>query len=301
VSWPQLSTRRGPLRALWRRVARRPTLPEATLLVVLMGAVWLVLEFALRGGESAVRLDWRVIAGVGISGVLVGLATRARVSMRGELVVGGDFLVIVLLVISLLPAVMLLVYGAAFIASAGVVSLTWLLWGVCLVLALLVQAAVYGGAAGVIYTTISEGFLWALIATAVYCFTMSWIASAIGGGFANAWNFALPHWAFERKELIPEWTFAVQALRHSLAPLDHGRLMSVISSIAGGAGLGLAASISLRLVRQRLMTNVALRRYLPMAAAPLPDDIPLLDRRTILPLLVYSVVGWSLVLAWKVV
>ena len=48
-----------------------------------------------------------------LAGVGVGLAARARMSMRGELSVCGEFVMFVLLVVSVLPAFMLLVYAGA--------------------------------------------------------------------------------------------------------------------------------------------------------------------------------------------
>jgi hypothetical protein len=284
-------------RALSR--GKRATVRGWTAFVVLLGVTWLVLEFALRGGESPIRVDWVISGAVAATGALVGLAARARMSLRGEMSVSGEFALFVLLVVSILPAMMLLVYGGALVASAGVVSLSWTVWGVAFALAILLQLAIYAGIIAAFVALISE-IMAALAVVAAYVVVMSFIAGAITDHWADAWNFALPRWAFERKEMIPEWTFAVRALRRSLAPLDHGRLMSIVASISAGAAAGLFLSIVLRFARQRLMRRTSLRGWLPMAAAPLPDSTTLVARPMVAPLVVYAVVAWSILLVWKV-
>jgi len=295
---PQLSLARYTIERWWARL-RRPTLRQGTIVVFVLGLTWLVLELMLRGGEAAIIADWLLVAVVGALGAVVGVSARERVSMRGEILVGSEFFTLVLLVISILPAIMLFVYGAAMLTSAGVVSLSWVLWGVVLILTIALQLAVYAGLAGVVGVTLSSGVV-ALFAGVAYVFLVSWAGDAFSDNWKNAWNFAIARWAYARMSLIPEWTFVVQALRGTLAPLDHGRLLSVLASVTVGALAGFAGSILLRVVRQRLMTQVALRRWLPMAAAPLPDSVPLLDARLVTPLVVYALVGWSAVLAWRV-
>jgi hypothetical protein len=286
-------------RAGSRRV-RRPTVREATVLVAIFGVVWLVLEFALRGGDAPITVDWKIVAGVAAMGAFIGLAARARMSVRGELSVGGEFVTFVLLVVSILPAVMLLVYGVAFIASAGLVSVSWLTLGIALVLAVLLQLAVYAGLVAAFVSLVPAEIVAAIVVSVAYVLLASAIGTWISGEWTNAWNFELMRWTHAHREMIPEWTFVVQGLRRSLAPLDHGRLLSVVSSIAAGAGIGLVVSLLLRFTRQRLMQRVSLRGWLPMAAAPVPDSISLVDRSMVAPLVVYSLVGWTVLLLWKV-
>lgn len=288
------------VRATWYRARQLPALLWSAAITLTMACGWLMLEFALRGGTEPVVPDWRIGFAVAGAGLLVGIATRARVSMKGELAVGGEFLALVLLVISILPAFMLIVYLGALIVSAGVVSLSWALLGVVWILMVAVQLAIFAGLVMLVFALIDEGAV-AFVAGVIYVAVVCWIAHQSSGSFENGWNFALPRWAFARRDLIPDWIFAVHALRDQLAWLNHGRLMSLLLSIAGGTAVGFVASFALRLLRQRLMMHLDIRRLLPMGAAPLPDDVPLIDRSVLSPLVVYSCIAWTAVLAWKVV
>jgi hypothetical protein len=279
--------------------ARDATPGRMAVVVTVMGLAWLLLELALRGDRATVVPDWTLLIAAASLAVVVGLAARARMTMRGELAVARDLAVVLLLVISLFPALMLVVYAVAMATSAGVVSLSWALWGVTVVLAVVVQLAIFAACVGLAMATFKEGIAMLFLA-GIFAAVVSVVANKVTGDPADAWNFAVFRWAQGRAALIPEWTFAFQALREAVAPLDHRRLMSALSSVAGGTAAGLVISALLRLGRQRLMARAAWRPWLPMAAAPVPDASPLLDGRILRPLVVYALVTWSAVLTWKV-
>lgn len=279
---------------------RNATPGHMAIVTMVMGSAWLFLEFTLRGTPATLIPDWTLLIGGGVMAVGVGLAARARMTMRGELAVVREFAVVVLLVISLFPALMLVLYGVAMTTSAGVVSLSWALWGVAVVIAIMVQLAVFAGLVLLVLASFKEGAGMLLFA-ALYAFIVSVVANAITDDPADAWNFALYRWTRARASLIPEWTFVFHALRAAIAPLDHVRLMSALASIVGGACAGLVLSTLLRAGRQQLMTHARLRPWLPMAAAPVPDTSPLLDERILPPLVTYALITWAVVLVWRVI
>jgi len=279
--------------------ARDATPGRMAVVVTLMGLAWLLLELALRGDRATVVPDRTLLLAGASLAVVVGLAARARMTMRGELAVARDLAVVLLLVISLFPALMLVVYAVAMATSAGVVSLSWALWGAAVVLAVVVQLAIFAALAGLALATFKEGIAMLFLA-GIFAAVVSFVANRITGDPADAWNFAVYRWVQGRAALIPEWTFAFQALRDAVAPLDHRRLMSALSSVAGGTVVGLVVSALLRAGRQQLMAHATLRPWLPMAAAPVPDTSPLLDGRILRPLVVYALVTWTVVLIWKV-
>lgn len=279
--------------------ARDATAGRTAIVGTVMGVAWLMLELALRGERAAVQPDWTLLLAGGSMAVGVGLAARARMTMRGELAVARELSVVVLLVISLFPAAMLVLYAIAMTTSAGVVSLSWVLWGAAVTIGVLVQLAIFAVFIGLAMSTFKEGVAMLFLA-GIFAVVVCVIANRVTGDPADGWNFAVYRWVKGRASLIPEWTFAFQALRDSVAWLDHRRLMSALASVAGGAAAGLLVSAALRAGRQQLMARAAWRPWLPMAAAPVPDTSPLLDGRILRPLVVYALVTWSVVLVWKV-
>lgn len=281
-------------------IAARDASPgRMAIVVTVMGMAWLLLELTLRGDRATVVPDRTLLVAGATLAVVVGLAARARMTMRGELAVARDLAVVLLLVISLFPALMLVIYAVAMATSAGVVSVSWALWGLVVALAVVLQLAIFALCAGLALATFKEGIAMLFLA-GIVAVLVSVAANKVSGDPADAWNFAVYRWARARAELIPAWTFAFEALREAVAPLDHRRLMSALSSVAGGTAAGLIASALLRVGRQRLMARASWRPWLPMASAPVPDTSPLLDGRILRPLVAYALVTWSAVLVWRV-
>lgn len=309
--WTQTSLWAGrklaPLTILHPRrllqAARRRSVGEsiraATGVAIVMGVVWIALEYALRGESGSIHIDSTMVAGFGIGGAILGLATRARTTVAGELSVNFQMLLLVLLVVFLLPAVMLVVYGVATAMSAGVVGVSWALWVAGCILAFVLQVAVYLALVAIIRASASGGFWAVVVCASFYIGIVSVIGTRVGDSSLAAWDFSLTRWAYQRSELIPSWMFVVTRLRAFLAPVDHKLLMSLLASVGAGAVVALLAGLAVRGVRRRLVMSMHVRSFLPMAGAPLPDSVPLVDQKILLPLVTYSLIGWFVVLAVK--
>jgi hypothetical protein len=294
-SLAEWSARRGIAARIIMASRARPA-RSAAITAFVMGVVWVALEFMLRGGQGSVTLDTTVIVGLGVAGAVLGLSTRARVSTAGEIATSTEMTEIMLFVMFLLPAAMLIVYGVALIASAGVVALSWVALLAGVVIASLLQFAIYVAVVGIPKLFGRVG----LPTAVVFVVLVSGVAYRFTGNVLDAWNFAFPRWAYSLREYIQDWTFVVSALRAFLAPLDHGALISMLTSMLLGSALALVASLGIRRLRRQLMRSVQLRPYLPMGAAPLPDNVPLLHRSLILPATVYTFIAWTIVLVARV-
>jgi hypothetical protein len=117
----------------------------ASIVALGMGIIWFLLEYFLTGGYSQVGVYVPGVVAFAILGGFLGLAIRARTSMAGELAVNTELTQVVVLAVSLLPALFLLVYAVVFAVSAAIVTSSWVLWLVFLLFAWIVQLLIWGG------------------------------------------------------------------------------------------------------------------------------------------------------------
>lgn len=276
-------------------------LRNLTGVAVLMGVAWLLIERALRGGDGQVELLTPLAIAIGVAGFFWGLALRARVSMRGELAVNSELTWIVFLAISLLPATMLVVYAIVSLLSLGVVGLLWILFGIGFLLTWIMQIALWAGVLAVGAFVADKGdenkAVLVGISVATYIGVVSLAGMWIGGTLTSAWNCSLPYWFSEFRNRIPGWMFIFESLRSVLAGLHHNRLISVLLSIACGMVGALLCALAVRWMRHRLMGRPTWRPYLPLAAAPIPDEVPMLDPKMLLPVITYVFCTWAVIMS----
>ncbi|MCC6316912.1 MAG: hypothetical protein IT361_04395 [Gemmatimonadaceae bacterium] len=281
-----------------RRAQGRPT-RAAALVAFLMGTSWVATEVTLRGGEGGIVIDWMLVTTCAMIGTVVGLGTRGRMTTAGEVAANTELAELVVLAMFMLPALMLVVYGVALLLSAGIVTAEWAVWVVAITLSVLLQLTVYALAIGML-VAIAEAGIVGLVGVVVYIVFITAMGLRFAGDGTAAWDFTITRWVGGFREGIQPWTFVVTALRRALAPLDHGALMSVLGSVVLGALLALGGALTLRGARRALMRYVRLRPYLPMGAAPVPDSVPLIDRRLLFPAATYIALLFGTILVVRV-
>ena len=260
----------------------------ASIVALGMGIIWFLLEYFLTGGYSQVGVYVPGVVAFAILGGFLGLAIRARTSMAGELAVNTELTQVVVLAVSLLPALFLLVYAVVFAVSAAIVPASWVLWLVFLLFAWIVQLLIWGG--------LVASLVGGVGGIAVYFVVMSILGKIIGDAFMSPWNCSFPNWVKDLGSNLPSWPFIASAIRAAEPDLDHGFIVSLLLTIVLGLTAALVAALVVRWIRQRLMRQISLRPYLPMAAAPVPDEVPMFAQPMLLPIVVYVFLAWSIVI-----
>lgn len=269
------------------------------------GFAWICLEQALRGGTESVTAWWDLVVFCAIGVIVAGLGIQARVSFRGELLVAREFSSLVCIAMFFLPAALLVVYAAAFAFSVAVATVSWLVWCFLVLLAAVLQIAIYafvilglvgGGAVGAqgdsgLATALGAGVGLSLSLIVVWVGT-----SVVGSSFSSAFDFTVVGYTVSHRSWIPSFTVFLDALRQSLSGVSHGRIMSLVLSVSFGFLGGLAAALAARFFRQELMQNATVYPFLPLAKAPEPDDMPVVSENALLPAVGYLFATW-LVLA----
>lgn len=293
-------------------IAERKHLILATLVVVVAGVAWLVIEAILRHLEfdPGVVLPLLVfsflLAG---SGAFVGLAIRPRISWRGELLVNGELVGAALMAVFVPAAVMLVVYGLTVLASWVFALLCWVVWILVMVLATIFQAlvlaaclrpVVLAGGAGV-YIADEQG------EPAAGCGACGCILVILGGavGAGIFWVsgvFGLGPWelitgavwtaALEWRDWIKGWFWLFGVLHDLIQWLDYGKLLGLFAATALGVILGCGVALAVRWLRQLAMIYVPLRPYLPSASAPLPDGTTTIRGEMVWPAVFWASVAW---------
>lgn len=265
------------------------------------GLVWIYLEHALRGGTETVAAWWDLVALCAIGVVVAGLGIQARVSFRGEILVAREFSSLVCIAVFFLPAALLVVYFVAFTLSVAVATVSWLVWCILVLLAVLLQIAIYaivvlglvgGGMVGGQGDSGLAVLLGGTIGLALSLIVV-WVGTmAVGSSFASAFDFTVVNFTVSHRSWIPSFTVFLDALRQSLSGVSHGRIMSLVLSVSVGFLGGLAAALAARFFRQELMQNATIYPFLPLAKAPEPDDMPVVKEHALLPAVVYLFAAW---------
>ncbi|NVB39826.1 hypothetical protein G6O69_18430 [Pseudenhygromyxa sp. WMMC2535] len=267
------------------------------------GGLWLLVEHLLRGSVAEFRLDLDVVAVMAVLGALTGLVIRARETAAGEGLALIELVTLTLLIISVLPAVLLVIYIIALVVSASIVAVWWLLWVILLVVVVIIQLVIWTGAVIIFGFVMSEsdgegagvGGVLALIYAGLVCGLSRWIF----GDIWTAWNGDMVESTVDLSKRIEAWDFLFAALRATLASFDHEQLMSLLATITVGLAVALVASVAVRVIRRVCAINPNLRTYLPMTAAPVPDEVPVLGLRLLWPTLAYVGFAWALFLGWS--
>ena len=258
-----------------------------------MGGGWLLLEHHLRGGLPDVHLVIPMVAILAVAGLVLGLAIRARVSMEAELRVNTEMLGVVSLSLFLLPAALLVVYAVTLLLSFLIVAVIWALWGIAVALLFVLQLAIYASPLIILGLAVSEDELaGGAVGAAVLIGVVTVIGYAVGDSIGSAWNFSMVEWMVDHARHIPPWTFLFDRLRATLMVMDHGRLCTHVLSIMVGMTAGFVGAVAARQVRLLLMRNHTFRPYLPMASAPLPDGVPMLEQQQLAPMFSLVFVIW---------
>lgn len=287
-----------------RSMGRAERVRLVTVICGVMGTLWCALESSLRG---AFRLTWEptLVLLFACIGPLLGAAVRPRATRRGEVAVTSEFVWVAAFAVSVLPAVLLLLYAASALVSVSAVGLLWMLWGLGLAVAWVVQAAVYLGliaapAAGAgIMENDEARVVGGAIGLIIYVVGVSLVGAGIAGSVASPWDRTVVAWAARWGDGIPEWAFVLNDLRGALATFDHLKLIQLVVSICCGALIGVPGATATRAVRRRLMRSPALRAYLPLAAAPVSDEAALLRPKLLYPVLTYLAAFWTVVAIWS--
>lgn len=281
---------------------RRQNLKLVTGLALAAGAVWLVIEFLLRQERLDLTLDTGLMATLVVVGSGIGLAIRPRVTAAGDRTVNSELTSLGVLAVSLLPAGMLGLLALALLASVLVNTLAWIVWALVVVFAFLVQLLVYALAVAALLGSMALASEADEAAPAAFGCSLVLFAGAVGaivigiGGivgldFEEMWDLSIVNVAIEWR-IAPGWTIFVGKLERAIEGLDHNLVVSLLASAVLGLFFALLAALGLRKARQAAMTNVNLRGYLPVAAAPLPDDVPALTDSMLTPTFVYLLIGW---------
>lgn len=252
------------------------------------GSLWLAWEYWWRGSVDALAVLPGVALPIVGAGVLIGLAARPRMSMRGELAVAAEVIASGWLGAFGPPAVMLLVYLMVLVGSVVVAFGAWVAWTVVFLLAVVLFALMWLAVIGVVVGLVAafqsdeKGNALALLLLSIL----------VGGGGLSGQSSVfhlseeavieggIIRLAFHWTGWIPAWTFALDWTHQQLAALDHGWMISLLASIAAGILGATGAAMAARLGRQRLMRDTRLRPYLPLAAAPVADAQDLLAPAT---------------------
>jgi hypothetical protein len=277
---------------------RRRTIKRITITTVSMGIVWFVIEAWLRGGSGSITLNHHWPVEAALAGLGLGIAVRGRVSQAGERRAMGEMFWATLLVVSLLPAILLVVYALAFVLSAGFVALEWIAWVLGVVLCTAAQLCFWAVPVAAFVTGMKvdddgkAGFIFAGVVIAIGGFISRFLVDS----FMAPWNGSLVLWVLDLRTDIQPWNFLLEDVIDQLSALDHVELMSLLMAVALDLCIALGVALLARGLRLLFVRNPRWRPYLPMGAAPVPDSVPVFGPRVLVPALSYIGLVWALFL-----
>lgn len=251
---------------------------------------WFSLEYVLRGSGTlalSAPFFWSVAGGV----VLLGIVMAPRMSWRGELRVLRDAAMLLLIAISLFPAVMFTLYLLASVSSVGfrvLALILLLLWQlVIIVFVLLALLLVFGGLIALLAGLIKRRG--ELIAVGLVVLLVSYGMQSV---LESSWAESLS-W----RDGLPGALVLFDLLREKLSGLQIENAITISLSVFLGGILGAGTVSLVRSLRTRLLLFADLRYVIPGGAAPVPDDRPALPQILMLPSLFWLVMLWCFCVA----
>jgi len=268
-------------------------------LAVVLGVAWLVLEYQLRQTVRLPTVDGALAMAVALAATLTTLALRPRVSMQGELRLAREIAWLSVAVLFLPLAAMAILYLLASFLSVALVGFLWAGWGAGVAVVFAVQIlilglTVFGGLAAVGgLLEKSGGLLLPGAAMLIAGLVLAAIAAHLRSTTIGAsMDFSMVNAMVNVRDNIPTWSFLLTYGRGAALKIDHVRAASLAVSGAIGVAAGLVSGGFARYLRQKCMSIVTLRPYLPLGGAPVPDNsIFLTDLQA-------ATAGFILLVAW---